>query len=104
MAWATKRASGKWQGKYRDAAGNTRSAGMFPTKRAAMKAAVDAEAAKPKTSVTWGEWVEHWWPTRGIEPSTAASEAGMVRKHIAPTFADTKLAEMSRHDIQAWAT
>lgn len=104
MAWAIKRASGKWQGKYRDSEGKTQSAGTHSTKRAAMKAAVDAETTKPKSNMTWGEWVEQWWPSRGIEASTAEGEAGMVRKHLEPTFAKIKVADINRHDVQAWAT
>lgn len=104
MAWAIKRSSGKWQGKYRAADGSQKSAGSFDTKRAAMKAAVDAEAAKPKSDTTWGEWVEVWWPTRSIERATAESESNMVRKHLAPHWQSVKLADITRHDVQAWVS
>lgn len=105
MARVTQRPSGKWQARYRpEGAGIERSAGTYPTKRAAMRAAVEAEAARPTSSTTWGTWVEAWWPTRQIEPATVENEAAMLRKHIAPTFAARPLNVITRHDVQAWAT
>lgn len=104
MAWVVKRPSGKWQGKYRSPDGAQRSAGSFSTKRAALKAAVDAENGPELSTLTWGEWVTQWWPTRAIEPATAATEATMVHKHISPTWRSERLSEITRHDVQAWAT
>ncbi len=104
MAWVVKRSSGKWQGKYRASDGTQKSAGSFDTKRAAMKAALNAESARPTSAVTWGEWVEMWWPTRAIEPATAATEANMVRKHLEPHWQHVPLSSITRHDVQAWVT
>lgn len=104
MAWAVKRPSGKWQGKFRAPDGRERSAGTFDSKRAAVKAATLAESSKPQSGTPWGEWVELWWPTRSIEPATEKSEAGLVRKHIEPHWAHVPLKDISRHDVQAWAT
>lgn len=104
MAWAVKRPSGKWQAKYRAADGAQRSAGTFDTKRAAMQAAVKAEAVKTASSITWGEWVEQWWPSRQIEPATVEAERAMLRKHIEPQWSRVRLSSITRHAVQAWAT
>lgn len=113
MAFTEVRANGRVRGGFRDATGRkVWVPGTFSSKRAAMRAAIDAEAeardAKPKNlaaiDMTWGEWCEAWWPTRAIEPATADNEGSMVRNHIAPTWADVPLADINRHDVQAWAT
>ncbi|MBC9954904.1 tyrosine-type recombinase/integrase [Leucobacter sp. cx-42] len=112
MAWAVKRPSGKWQGKYRNAAGESRSAGTFKLKRDAMEAASKAEysAIEPKAAeptnaeITWGEWCEQWWLTRVAENTTLASEDSMIQKRIAPTWRDVRLVDISKHDVQAWAS
>lgn len=104
MAWAVKRASGKWQGKYRAKDGSTKSAGTFGRKSDAVKAAAIAETSRPTSDMTWGQWASAWWPTRAIEPETERTEKGMLRKHIEPHWRDKLICEITRHDVQAWAT
>ena len=113
MAYAEQRATKQWRGGYRDSAGRKRWApGSFPSKAAAKRAANELEVAARKlsptrqnaSSVTWGEWCEAWWAGRGVEPATIASESSMVHVHIAPEWATVKLADITRHSVQAWAT
>lgn len=111
MAWAEKRSAGKWRGQYRDSAGKKVSVpGTFPTKTAARAAADKAEVEanshrgrmRTGKSPTWGEWCERWWKARSVEPATLQNESSMIHKHIAPRWADVKLDEIRRLDVQAW--
>jgi len=113
MAFAEQRSPKQWRGGYRDSSGKKRFApGSFPSKAAAKRAATALEVGARKlsptrqnaSSVTWGQWCETWWAGRGVEPSTLESESSMVHKHIAPEWADVKLADITRHSVQAWAT
>lgn len=111
MAWAEQRAPKKWRGLYRDASGAKKSVpGTFGTKKAARDAASEAEV-KAKShlgrmrtgdSPTWGKWCERWWEARAVEPATLVNEASMIKKHIAPRWADTRIDEITRMDVQAW--
>lgn len=69
-----------------------------------MAAATLAETGPDRTTTTWGEWVQQWWPSRSVEPATIETEERLLRRHIEPRWAAVRLAEMTRHDIQAWAT
>lgn len=113
MAFVEERANGRWRGGFRDkSAKKVWVAGTFTSRRAALRAATDAESEARNMSpnrargalMTWGEWCEKWWPTRSIEPATVINETSMVKNHIAPTWADVPLSEITRHDVQAWAT
>lgn len=111
MAWAEERAPKQWRGVYRDRDGKKKTIeGSFLTKKAARDAAASAEVAanshlgkmRAATSPTWGEWCTNWWPARAIEPATHVSESGMVNKHIAPRWADVKLEDITRLEVQQW--
>lgn len=112
MGWVERRDSGQWQGKYRLPTGERRSAGTFSTKRAAQRAADEAEilARKPGAldpnagKITWGEWVDEWWATREIEPTTDENESSMVRNHLRPYWGDVPLESITRVTVQGWAT
>jgi integrase len=91
--------------------GEKRSAGTFVHKKAAKDAAVEAEGKVKRPGwrdpriglTTWGQWHDVWWPARSIEPQTRASEGSIVANHIMPRWRDVPLAEITRHDVQAWA-
>lgn len=113
MASAEERSNKRWRGVYRDAQGKKQyPPGTFPSKRAATRAATELEVAARRltasrqqaSSLTWGEWCTTWWAARGVEPSTIQNESSMVRTHLAPTWASVKLADITRHSVQAWAT
>lgn len=111
MAWAEKKASGRWAGIYRDAAGKRRSVGTFSTAKKAEAAAslVEPSARKadwkaPESIPTWGEWCTTWWMSRAIEPSTVESEESHVNKYLTPRWGEVRLTNITRHDVQAWAT
>jgi integrase len=112
MGWAEKLPSGSWRALYRDRSGKRRSAGTFPHKKAAENAATIAEDAARKVgwrdpnagAMLWGDWFDAWWPTRGVEAGTAARDLGRFKKHILPEWSDVPLADITRHDVKAWAT
>jgi integrase len=54
---------------------------------------------------TLGEWIEgHWLPEHGVdlEPSTLVRYANVYDLHIAPTFNDTPLREITVSSLRAW--
>lgn len=111
MGWAEKLPSGNWRGVYRDSAGKQRSAGTFPHKAKALRAAGareeevrrsmrrDPEAYKRP----WGEWCEEWWSTRTVEESTLRNDAARRRNHLEPRWAEVALGAITRQDVKAWA-
>lgn len=112
MPWTEKLPSGNYRAGFRLPNGETRYLkGTFSHKKAAKDAAVEAEGKvkrpgwrDPRVGLTtWGEWHDVWWPSRSIEPQTRASEESLVRNHILPRWGDQPLAEITRHDVQAWA-
>lgn len=110
MAWAEQLDSGKYRGLYRDAAGRRRSVGTFPHKSAARRAAGAKEAEVRRRlrdnpdahKKLWGTWVEEWWPTRGVQPSTERTDSGRLTKHLQPRWKDVPLGSIRRHDVKAW--
>lgn len=113
MAWVRRLPSGKYAGRYRDHTGRERTApgGPYVHKAAAMRAAADAETtarapgwrAPDAARQTWGTWCEQWWPTRTVEASTLRADTGRRDLHLTPRWGDVPLADITRHDIRAWA-
>ncbi|ROP78287.1 site-specific recombinase XerD [Frigoribacterium sp. PhB107] len=110
MAWALKRPSGNWQGLYRDPSGKIKSAGTFSHKPKAMRAASVAEDESrkigwrdPSASLeTWGTWCTTWWPTRTVAAGTLARDLSPLKVHIRPRWDTVPLADITRHDVNAW--
>lgn len=110
MAWAEKLPSAKYRGVYRDAAGRRRSAGTFSHKAAATRAAAAKETEVRRRlrddpdahKKLWGDWVEEWWPTRGVEPSTERTDRGRRDLHLMPKWEKVQLGAIRRHDVKAW--
>lgn len=111
MPWAEQLPSGKYRGVYRDRRGNRRSAGTFPHKIAAEKAAIIAEDKArsagwrdPKAGFrTWGSWCEDWWATRPIEAGTAKRDEPRRDMYLLPKWGDVALADITRLEVKAWA-
>lgn len=116
MAWVIERrgANGiSYMGCYRDPQGKQRSAGTFPTSRAAERAAVREElkvndgqwhdAALGK--ITFKSYVETvWLPSRHIEPSTMAGYQTYLNKQFFPAFGTMQLGKILPSHIQDWVT
>lgn len=113
MAWIEERGPKKWSGLYRDSHGKKkRVPGTFSTQKAARAAAQEAEVAanshkarmRTGETLTWGAWCTRWWIARAVEPATIKNEASMVNRHLTPRWADVKLDEIRRLDVQEWVT
>jgi integrase len=110
MAWTEKKPSGNWQGLYRDPQGKRRSVGTFRRKPEAMRAAATAEDESrkigwrdPSASLeTWGSWCTAWWPTRTVASGTLARDLSPLKVHIRPRWDTVPLADITRHDVNAW--
>ncbi|MDR0593710.1 MAG: tyrosine-type recombinase/integrase [Bifidobacteriaceae bacterium] len=97
---------------YRLRNGAKRSVGVYKHKQAALNAATETEvnarkpgALDPRASeITWSKWRDIWWPSRAVEPQTLTAETSIVNTHIMPRWGDVQLAEIRRHDVQAWAS
>ena len=110
MPWVEVLPSGRYRGMYRLPNGQKRSVGTFVHKAAARDAAIEAEGKTKRAGwrdpregrITWRDWYQIWWRSRAIEPQTRSSEQSMVDVHIMPRWGDVALADIKRHDVQAW--
>lgn len=110
MAWTEKLPSGKYRGVYRDAQGKRRSAGTFPHKAAALRAANASEVEIRKRTrrdpdawrQPWGEWAERWWRSRSVAPSTAKADEIRRRLYLTPKWHDVPIGEITRYDVKEW--
>lgn len=113
MAWARKLQSGKYEARYRDAKGRTRTveAPPFTFKEEALRAGGKAEAEArslgwrdPQAAGrTWREWCETWWPSRVIKKDTEASDRGRRDNYLMPKWGDVRLCDITRQDVKDWA-
>ncbi|WP_116044043.1 tyrosine-type recombinase/integrase [Amycolatopsis palatopharyngis] len=114
MASTEKLKSGRYRGVYRDAAMVKRYTPTQDRKRDALADAREAEVNAKRTAsaskgtlpghTTWEEWLEVWWPTRDIEPSTEKKERYAVANHLLPGWGDWELARITQPDVQDWVT
>lgn len=98
---------------YRDATGEKRHAGTFPTKREADKAWQRAEAllAEGRPTVTrhgavrFRHYVdEKWLPHHVIEPTTKESYRYAIDRHLMPYFGPMKLVDVTAPLVREWVT
>jgi integrase len=117
MSWVVPR---KWKdgqtrytAAYRDRPGRVRSAGTFPSRREAERAArravgkvedgtwIDPAAGR----ITFRDYVERvWWPSRQLEVSTRAGYRSYLDKHFLPFFGPLAMADIVASTVQAWVT
>lgn len=116
MAWAEQiPGSGRWRGRYRDAAGrvHTLDEGPFTQKaEAKRRAAVKEDEARARPGqrnprlgrATWGAWRQVWWPQRAkkVEPGTLSRDHARLRKHLEPRWEHERLDKIGRDDVQQW--
>lgn len=117
MAWSRVRVDSDGQrrhtGYYRDPEGKTRSAGTFPSQRAALRAAQRCDARVEDGSwlnrqagrITFRRYVEDvWWPSRHLEASTKAGYRSYLDRHFLPFFGDLSMAAILPSTVQSWVT
>lgn len=88
-----------------------RSAGTFPHKKRALAEATarEVEASLPgwrdprAAGRKWGDWCDAWWPTRSVSESTMRSDESALTKHLRPRWGNVPLADITRHEVRAWA-
>lgn len=109
MAYAERRA-GSWRARWRDPHGILQAEPGFRTRKEAENYGRDQAAAvrnntyiDPKAGqVTLTEWVNLWFPTLDLEPSTLSNYRYQIEVHILPAFGDRALASLTREEIAAW--
>jgi integrase len=104
--------SGRWQARYRDAAGKTHAAPeTFATRPEATRflAQVETDLARgewtdPRAGrVLFAEWAARWQETTtNLRPNTRALHAYLLRRFLLPAFADTALADLDLMAVRSW--
>jgi integrase len=104
--------SGRWQARYRDAAGKTHAAPeTFATRPEATRflAQVETDLARgewtdPRAGrVLFAEWAARWRETTtNLRPNTRALHAYLLRRFLLPAFADTALADLDLMAVRSW--
>jgi integrase len=104
--------NGRFIGLYRDADGGQRSAGTYPTKREALKAAQLAELGvmpvmteflmpeKIRGKVTVAAYAAEWLPSHPVSPRTREVYEQILRKHIIPALGARTLADVTSADVR----
>jgi hypothetical protein len=110
MAHIQKRGPKKWKARYRAPDGRERSR-IFERRIDAEQWLARAEARKaegtwidPRLSkVTFGEWVELWWPaTAALKPKTTAGYQSLLRSQLLPAFGTTQLGRLQPLHVHRW--
>lgn len=109
VASATKRAQGKWLGRYRGPDGRERTK-SFPTRGEALAWATEQERRKRRgdwtdpalSKVTLGEWAEVWRGTLTVKPKTAQSYDSLLRSCVLPRWENVRLDQITTADIRSW--
>lgn len=101
--------SGKWQATIRGGDGKKHSH-TDPLKSAVRDWAREEEAkvaaqrwTNPRAGrITVGEWSEKWMAARVVEPETRRGDVGTIANHVLPYWADWRLMNINKHEIQTW--
>ena len=116
MAFAEKRAD-YWRARYWIAPGKLRTVVddkgrtlRYKTKRAAEKAANDAEAAvrggrwhDPSAGrITFGEYVSRWYEAQELALSTMENYRRHIEDHLLPAFESMEVGAITLADVEAW--
>jgi integrase len=117
MAWVKTRTTDdgdkRFVACYRDPEGRQRSAGTYPSHRAALRAANREEAKvregawhdHARGEVTFAEYVETvWLPSKHVETSTLAAHRSYLDKHFIPTFGRRPMGKVLPSEVQRWVT
>jgi integrase len=117
MPWIEKRTArggkARYVALYRDPTGAKRSAGTYPSKVLATRAAYDAAR-----TIKHGTWIDPidgkiiftryvedaWWPSRHLEVSTRAAYRSNLDHHLIPYFGHLPLEAILPSTVQGWVT
>jgi integrase len=117
MAWVVSRQGHdgglRFQVRFRDATGTTRTVGTYASRREALKAGrrvdnrvEDGTWINPAAGrVTFRDYLEEtWWPSRHLEVSTRASYRSYLDRHFIPFFGPRAMSSITPSLVQAWVT
>ena len=116
MAWVVARKGPhgtKFKASYRDPSGAERSAGTYPSRRAAERAGQREEQRVREGrwhdyslgATTFREYVESTWlPSKHIELTTRAAYHSNLDKHFFPFFGSRPMARILPSNVQEWVT
>lgn len=109
MAWAEKRANGKYRAAWRDLHGKPKfSPAIFLSKKAAMAHGVKEEERARLTirtapdNLTWAQWYPEWLKVRRVGEAHAQQSKYQIDKHVLPRWGKVALRAIERHDVQVW--
>jgi integrase len=110
MAWTRLLPSGKYQARYRNLAGEERSAGSYAQAKQALKAAIKAEdeqravgAVDPKDGrIEWGSWFTLWHDSRSLAYATDNTYRSTADCHLMPKWRSLPLVKFTELDIERW--
>jgi hypothetical protein len=99
-----------WRARWRSPDGTLESKPGFRTRKDAETYARDQEAASrggtyidPRAGqTTLTDWVNLWYPTLDLEPTTLSNYRYQIEVHILPAFGNRPLASLTREEIAAW--
>jgi integrase len=104
--------SGRWHVRYYDQAGVRHTAPRtFPSKADANRYLAQVEAdllrgawTDPRLArITFGEWVEQWWPTTAdLRPGTRTLYGYLLRRFLLPAFATTSIGKLDPLTVRTW--
>jgi hypothetical protein len=109
MSWV-ERTPGRWRAAYRDPDGGRRSH-TFDTKAAAKAflAAMETDIQRGQWidprggEVPFAEWADRWLAARVVRPTTLASDAVRLRRHLLPAFGGLSLKSiMPLTTVRSW--
>lgn len=109
MAYAEKRGN-LWRARWRSPDGTLESQPGFQTRKAAEDYGNDQESAirankyvDPRGGrITLTDWVNAWFPSLDLEPTTLDSYRYLLEVHILPTFGNQTLPSLSNEKIAQW--
>jgi integrase len=109
MAYGEKRGN-LWRARWKGPDGTLESKPGFETRKAAEDYGRDQESAiranryvDPRSGrTTLTEWVNAWFPSLDLEPTTMNNYRYMIEVHILPAFGDRELASLTAEEIAAW--
>lgn len=116
MAWVIEREGPRgvrFMAVYRDPDGAQRSAGIFVSRRAALRAAQREEDKigegrwhdAARGAVTFSEYVhQDWLPSKHIEATTRAAYVSNLDKHFYPFFGSRPMNKVTPSSVQDWVT
>jgi integrase len=110
MAWTRLLPSGNYQGLYRDATGDERSAGTFTQHAEALRkaGAKEVEQRGPLAldidggKITWEAWFELWMDSRMLAYATEDCYRSTASNHITPVFGRTRIMDFETLRISKW--